>query len=133
MTEERRRHARYDIAAQIRVKHGRVNYIMDVANISLSGAFVRCENLSQLPWFRIDQQVDLDIFDFEDLDNISLQGQIVRIVDENGPGHSGFGIQFVNLTVEAHDKLFGLVATAARLSAEPPPLPALSGDRGEEP
>ncbi|MBW2278752.1 MAG: PilZ domain-containing protein [Deltaproteobacteria bacterium] len=133
MTEERRRHERYDIAAQIRVKNGRVNYIMDVANISLSGVFVRCEELSQLPWFRVDQEVDLDLFSFENLDNLSLRGQIVRVVGEQGPGHAGFGVQFVNLTVEAHDKLFELVATAARLSAEPPPLPAAGGNRGEEP
>jgi len=132
MTRERRRHERYDIAAQIRVKHGRVNYIMDVANISLSGAFVRCDDLSQLPWFRIDQELDLDIFDFEDLDNISLKARIVRLVDEGGPGHPGFGVQFVNLSHEAYDKLFGLVAVAARMSAQPPPLPGAGEDSGEE-
>jgi hypothetical protein len=131
MTVERRRHPRYDLAAQIRVKHGRVNYIMEVSNISLSGAFIRCDNLEQLPWFHVGQEVALDIFDVEALDNISIAGRIVRKVDASGPGRPGFGVQFVNLTVEAHDKLFELVALAARLSAQPPPLPLAGGDPGE--
>jgi hypothetical protein len=132
MVVERRRHRRYDIAAQIRVKRGHVNYVMDVANISLSGAFIRCDELNQLPWFRIGQELDLDIFDFQDLENTTLKAEIVRIVDEDGPGRPGFGVQFVNLTVEVYDKLFVLVASAARLSAQPPPLPDARGNRGEE-
>jgi hypothetical protein len=131
MTAERRRHPRYDLAAQIRVKHGHVNYIMTVGNISLSGAFVNCDELEQLPWFRLGQDLDLDIFALEELDNISLSGQIVRVVDQQGPGPAGFGVQFVNLTKEAYDKLFGLVELAARLSAVPPPLPSARGG-GEE-
>ena len=123
MKTERRRHPRYEIAAQVRVKYGRVNYILEVSNISLSGAFIRCDNLQQYPWFRVGQEVDLDIFDFENLDNIGVQGEIVRLVGGDGPGKPGFGVQFVNLTVDAYDRLFGLVTLAKRLSAEPPPLP----------
>jgi hypothetical protein len=133
MAVERRRHPRFDIAAQVRVKYGRVNYVMDVSNISLSGAFIRCDNLSQLPWFRVDQEVDLDLFDYEDLENISLEGRIVRIIEGGDTEHPGFGVQFLNLTVEAYNKLYEIIATAARLSAQPPPLPFNGGDRGEGP
>jgi hypothetical protein len=133
MTVERRRHPRYEIAAQIRVKRGHVNYIMDVANISLSGAFIRCDDLDRLPQFRLGQEVDLDLFNYEDLDNIGLQARIVRIVGEDGPGHPGFGVQFINLSHETYNTLFGLVSLAARMSAEPPPLPGAGGERGEEP
>jgi hypothetical protein len=131
MTVERRRHPRYDLAAQIRVKYGRVNYIMQVSNISLSGAFIRCDNLEQLPWFHVGQEVTLDIFDIEDLENTTVAGRIVRKVDAGDSGHPGFGVQFVNLTVEARDRLFELVALAARLSAQPPPLPLAGGNPGE--
>lgn len=134
MSTERRRHPRYEIAAQVRVKRGRVNYVLDIGNISLSGAFVRCDNLGDLPWFAVDKEVELDIFAYEDLENISLQARIVRVVEAGAAGHPGFGVQFVNLTVDAYDKLFGLVALAARLSAEPPPLPGAepAGSGGNE-
>jgi hypothetical protein len=129
MDRDRRRHPRYDIAAQIRVRYGRVNYVMEVGNISLSGAFVRCDDLERLPQFRIGQELDLDVFEFENLDNVSLRGRIVRIVESGGALRPGFGVQFVNPTPETYDKLFGLVECACRLSAEPPPLPGQGSDK----
>ena len=98
-------------------------------DISLSGVYVRCDELQQYPWFRVGQAVELDIFNFEDLDNIQVQGEIVRVVDDSEPGRSGFGVQFLNLTVDAYNKLCGLIELAARLSAEPPPLPGSSEGR----
>ena len=65
MKTERRGSPRYDLMAQIRVKKGRVNYIMDVTNVSTSGAFITTDAHKSMPWFRVGQELQLNLFTIE--------------------------------------------------------------------
>lgn len=123
MGVERRRNERYDILAQIRVKRGRVNYIMDVKNLSLSGAFVSSDSIKQFPWFRIGQELEMDLFGAEDLDNIRVEGQIVRVVDSGPSAEQGFGVEFTSLIDDAYGKIKTILNNRGSLLPGPPPLP----------
>jgi PilZ domain-containing protein len=123
MTEERRRHPRFDILAQIRVKRGRVNYIMNVENVSVTGMFVSTAGLKKIPAFRIGQTLELDLFNPEILTNIRVQGKIVRFIDGKDSGYKGFGVQFIELDDNVRSRLDTLVDLAVQGSIHPPPLP----------
>jgi len=123
MAKERRNQPRYDIVAQIRVKRGRVNYLMDVRNISMSGAFISSDKLSEFSWVREGTQMDLHLFDLEDLRSVEVQAVIVRVVGPEGPGREGFGVHFEGLDPDQKQSLFELVAYASTQSIHPPPLP----------
>ena len=125
MAVEKRKHPRYDILAQIRVKHGKVNYIMDVRNLSLSGMFVSSDNVKKLPWFKIGQELEMDLFATEELENIKVNGIIVRIVEEGDATDLGFGVAFSNLEISALESLDNLIAWAKETTIKPPPLPKL--------
>ena len=123
MGMERRNFPRYEVMAQIRVKRGRVNYIMDVENLSLSGLFVTSDSIKQMPWFRIGQELEMDIFATEELENIRIHGRIVRITDSDVEGQAGFGVEFTSLPDDAKKKLSMFVDNMAVESIHPPPLP----------
>ncbi len=108
--------------AQIRVKRGRVNYIMHVKNVSQSGLFIATDSLKQMRWFHVDQELEMDLFTAEDLDNIRVTGQIVRIADHDD-GEMGFGVQFSLVDEEVRLKLQYLIDHAIQGSVKPPPLP----------
>ncbi len=123
MGMERRDFPRYDVMVQIRVKRGRVNYIMDVKNVSLSGLFVTSDSVKQMPWFRIGQELEMDIFATEELVNIRINGRIVRVIDSDVDGQAGFGVEFTSLEDDAREKLSMFVEDVAGESIHPPPLP----------
>jgi c-di-GMP-binding flagellar brake protein YcgR len=127
MPVERRTSPRYEIFAQIRVRRGRVNYVLDVRNISLTGMFVASESLLSLPAFRVGQILEADLFDPERLDNIRVSGRIVRLVEDAPPQKRGFGVQFSEMEAARRERLRDFVQRAAQRSIVPPPLP---GDRG---
>ena len=62
MTDERRRHKRYDILAQMRVKRDDNTYILSVENISRSGIFVSTEPSDEFPGFALDQELEMTLF-----------------------------------------------------------------------
>jgi hypothetical protein len=124
MSEERRRHQRYDIMAHVRVRRGTVNYILDVTNISSSGAFVSTLGLPRAGQFSAGQSIELNIFLSGVAENIRVLGRIVRMVDREDPPARGFGIEFVDVDEEARLGI-SLLVEAARSSdiPRPPPLP----------
>jgi hypothetical protein len=123
MNAERRQHPRYDILAQIRVKRGKVNYIMDVRNLSLSGMFVASNNIKKLPWFKLGQELEMDLFATEELENVKVSGTIVRIVNEGESDDLGFGVAFSTLELSELEGLDRLVSWAKETDITPPPLP----------
>ncbi|MCP4675264.1 MAG: PilZ domain-containing protein [Deltaproteobacteria bacterium] len=123
MSIERRTFPRYDVMAQIRVKRGRVNYIMDVKNVSLSGLFVTSDSVKQMPWFRVGQELEMDVFTTEDLVNVRINGHIVRVTDSDDEGQAGFGVEFTSLPDKDKEKLSLFVEDMAVESIHPPPLP----------
>lgn len=125
MSDERRRHQRYEIMAHVRVKRGTINYVLDVTNISLSGVFVSTLGLSRAGQFSVGQSLELNLFLADVAKNVRVLGRIVRLVDRDAPPARGFGVEFVDMDEEA--KLgIGLLVETARTSdiPRPPPLPA---------
>lgn len=116
-----------DLMAHIRVKGGRVNYIMDVEDIRQTGLFVATEKIKQMPWFRVNQLLEMDLFASEELDNLRVNGRIVRIVKEGNPENQGFGVAFVSVDDQTRDALMGLIESAVARSIQPPPLPLQAG------
>ena len=123
MAMERRKDPRYDIVAQIRVKRGRVNYLMDVRNISMSGAFISSDNVSEFSWAREGTQMAFNLFDLEDLKSVEVKASIVRVIGSGDAGRQGFGVRFEDLDPVQKQRLFEMVAYASTQSIHPPPLP----------
>jgi Tfp pilus assembly protein PilZ len=124
MTSDRRRHTRYDILAQLRIKKDDTVYIMPVENVSRSGVFVSSDIPEELPLFALNQELEMNLFTIEGLENIRVVGRIVRITqDEETMENRGFGIEFSFMTEAARKQLYSLVALAREESIHPPPLP----------
>jgi hypothetical protein len=124
MSTERRRHQRYDIMAHVRVKHGTINYVLDVTNISLSGLFVSTLGLPRAGQFSAGQSIELNLFLSDVAENIRVLGRIARMVDRDDPQARGFGAEFVEMDEKARLGV-SLLVEAARSSEvpRPPPLP----------
>jgi hypothetical protein len=124
MSFERRRHQRYDIMAHVRVKHGTVNHVLDVTNISLSGLFVSTLGLPRTVQFSAGQSIELNLFLSNVAENVQVFGRIVRMVDREDPPARGFGVEFVDVDEEARLGIALLVDTARTSEVpRPPPLP----------
>lgn len=130
MGDERRNYPRYDVMAQIRVYGGRNNYIMDVKNISQTGMFVANAQIKTMPWFRVGQKLEIDLFAAGDLDNLRIAGRVVRLVVDGPRSHLGFGVEFDELEGDILKALLVLMDCAVPASFHPPPLPGRS-NRGE--
>lgn len=124
MSKERRTHQRHEIIAQIRVRGGRVNYLMPVTNVSLSGLFIATDVFKRLPWFRKGQSLEMNLFVADSyLDNIRVTGHIVRIVESDDPNLQGFGVQFDKVDAVLEQVLLELVDLTTDNSIHPPPPP----------
>ena len=80
--DERRAHPRFELMAQVRVKRGRVDFIMDLCNISQSGALLDMGSLKTPSWVQTGRVVQIFIIHPEDLDTIAVQGEIMRVVKQ---------------------------------------------------
>lgn len=127
MPAERRTDFRVEILAQVRVMKGAVSYVMDVRNISTSGMFVATGSLDRFPWLRTGQPVEASLFVADELDNLKVDGEIVRLVGSGPADKQGFGVRFSALDDGAASILSDLVHRARQKSIIPPPLP---GPRG---
>ncbi len=123
MLTEQRDHPRHEILAQVRVAGERSTHVMDVANISRSGVFIATPDVLTTPWIKVGEEVELDIFSTDDLENVQLKGLIIRISCQNEPGEPGFGVTFTTASPEERSNLLRLIALTERRSIHPPPLP----------
>jgi len=122
MANERRRYPRYEIIAQVTVRSGSENYLMDVGNISRSGVFISADNLDNVPFFREGQELEMDLFTTEHLENVKVKGRIVRFEYGSDGVVKGFGVEFARVTAQDNKALLRLVNLATE-SIHPPPLP----------
>lgn len=110
--QERRTHTRYDVSAQIRVRSGRVSYIMDVMNVSLAGMFIATGGCKNLAGLEFGQHVEGDLFLPDVADDIHVSGRIIRIVDSGERHRRGYGIEFTSLAEHERAKLGRLLDRA---------------------
>lgn len=114
---ERRIAPRFDLMAQVRVKRGSVDYLMDLTNISMSGALVDMGTLRIPGWVKKGRVVEIGIIHPIDLDAITVLGEIVR-VDKGAK--SSFAVQFVDVDADTRDGLERLHRAAIEPVAEEP-------------
>jgi hypothetical protein len=125
---ERRRHPRYELMAQVRVKRGKVDYIMELHNISLTGALVDMGSLAKPPWVELDRVVEIGIIHPVDLDTVEVKGRVVRI--DAGGEHTRFAVDFELEDDDVRAGIERLVKLAMASEAppperrRPPPLPS---------
>jgi hypothetical protein len=125
---ERRRQPRYELMAQVRVKRGKVDYIMELHNISMTGALVDMGSLAKPSWVDMDRTVEIGIIHPVDLDTVEVRGRVVR-VDRYGD-HTRYAVDFElddDATREGSDRLVKVAmqseAPPAADRRRPPPLP----------
>ena len=118
---ERRRHERYDLLAQVRVRRGTVDYVVELTNLSLSGALLSLGSLRKPNWVQMGRATELAIINPETFDAVDIRGRIVRVAqDESG---WSFAVEFVEPDDVARQGILQLVVLAARNKQLPPPLP----------
>jgi hypothetical protein len=112
--------------AQVRIKKDDTVYILPVENVSRSGVFVSSDTPEDLPLMALNQELEMNLFTIEGLENIRVVGRIVRItLDKETMENQGFGIEFSFMTEAARKQLYSLVALAREESIHPPPLPQI--------
>lgn len=119
---ERRRHPRYDLIAQVRVSRGRRDIVMELSNISISGALLDMGSIRRPGWVAVDREIEVGIVHPVDLDTVEVIGRVVRIVED----HAGvrFAVDFTHIDDAARTGLKRLVALAQESRPLPPPLPS---------
>jgi hypothetical protein len=121
MGAERRRHPRFEILAQVKLAKGATTYVLDVQNVSVSGACVTWSDGKAPHWLENGKRVTMDLVRPDVPGTLSLSGEIVHV----GSGAPvAIGVRFDEKLPEgSREKLDALVAQAAADSTHPPPLP----------
>ncbi|MBW2454264.1 MAG: PilZ domain-containing protein [Deltaproteobacteria bacterium] len=121
---ERRRHPRYELMAQVRVKHGKLDYLMDLVNISLGGALLHLGKLVRPGWLAVGRTLEVGIIHPIDYEPVLFDGRVVRLVeDEEG---TTVAVEFDDLGEAGSEdlaKLLKLAMDGPATPAGPPPLP----------
>ena len=118
MTEgsERRRHERFDLIAQVFVRSGKVDTLLDVTNISRSGARLDMGTLRRPNWLALSREVEFRLLDPEGGPLIEITGKVVRIAEDMDQRY--FAIEFDELLDRE------VVRRACVDVGRPPPLPS---------
>jgi hypothetical protein len=118
---ERRRYPRFDLIAQVRVKRGREDVIMELSNISASGALFDMGTITRPSWIAIGRELEVGIVHPVDFDTVELVGRIARIVED----HTGVSVavDFEALEGASRTGLERLLSLARTPAPAPPPLP----------
>ncbi|MBX3275897.1 MAG: PilZ domain-containing protein [Sandaracinaceae bacterium] len=119
---ERRRHARFEVMAQVRVKRGRNAYVLDVLNVSESGALVDLGSLERPFWLARGRLVEMILFlplDDVALAPITAWAEIVRV--DAAPSSIRFAVTFRDPSGAIAPAIRHLVEVA---TPRPPPLPS---------
>ena len=116
---ERRREARYQLLAEVRVSGAEPTPVLELGNLSRSGALVRFGDLPKPAWVRLGHTVEMDIINPNSLDTLEVTGEIVR-VQEDADGH-GFAVVFKGCDEAQIEIIDDLIDIADRISALPPP------------
>lgn len=115
MTDERRVHPRYDLLAQIRIRHAEVDHVLAILNLSRGGALVDLGTEPRPRWLELHRVVELRVFDGEGGTTLSAKGKVVRVAETIE--HRTFAVQFDELVEER------VVRNVLSAAGRPPPLP----------
>lgn len=115
MSDDRRVYPRYEILAQVRVREGLVDHVMEILNISRGGALVDLGDAKRPRWVEIRRELDVRLFDTEGATLVETGAHVVRIVETLDS--RTFAVEF---DVVQDDET---IRRACASAAKPPPLP----------
>ncbi len=120
---ERRQHPRFELMAQVRVKRGTVDYVMDLSNISRGGALFSMGTLKRPPWSEPGRVLEICIIHPIELAAIDVKGEIVRV--NQSANDTLLAVRFVEMSATLQAQIDRLVELAVDPDAPkgPPPLP----------
>jgi c-di-GMP-binding flagellar brake protein YcgR len=119
---ERRRDPRFEILAQVRVRRAETDYVLEVKNLSSSGALIELGSLERPGWLKIGRRVELTLFVSDQQESAEIAGDVVRVVED--AKMCAFGVHFVDISAAAQTHLDRLLGPGRTLRPKPPPLPA---------
>lgn len=106
---------RFAMAAQVRVQKSDTDYVLDVVNVSLSGALIDLAKLRRPKWLKVRRTVEVTLLADDSL--LELRGVVVRIVEDLDGAR--FAIRFES--GQSLDALGELLRSHGQ--PLPPPLP----------
>ncbi len=118
---ERRRHPRYEVLAQVRVRRADTDYVLEVKNLSQSGALVELGDLARPTWVKVGRTLELTLFVPDEDESTDVSGTVRRVVEE--VGYAAFAVEFTALSDEAQKYLARLLGPDRPVRKQPPPLP----------
>jgi len=122
---ERRAHPRFTLLAQVRVKRGKVDYVMELSNISRSGALFSIGSLQPRGWIEPHRVLEVSIIHPDTLDAIEVKGEVVRV--EKTDRDTVLALRFIEVSAELEAQIDRWITdsreTARRPKMGPPPLP----------
>jgi len=84
-SSERRRHNRVELLAQVHARFAPEDLLLELQNISLSGALLLLGNVKRPPWVDVDRALELAITNPRTLENVVVFARVVRVQrDEQG-------------------------------------------------
>jgi len=116
--DERRRHPRYDLMAQVRVKHGQVDTLMDLSNISRCGALMHMGKLKRPAWIAVGRTLEVGIIHPVDYQALLVTAAVTRVIEDD-KGIS-VAVEFADLDDQGSEGIAQLVKLAKDTSEAPP-------------
>lgn len=114
---ERRRHPRFELFAQVWVRHATVVYVMEIANASRSGLLVQVPRSDTPPWVRRGQEVELQLFPANSEATLDLRGRIVRVEAGDEATPTRYGVELDPLAPEDAER-FDEILTLAEIGQD---------------
>jgi hypothetical protein len=124
---ERRRHPRFELFAQIWVRHATVVYVMEIANASRSGLLVQVPRAESPPWVRLGQEGELQLFPANSEATLDLRGRIVRVEAGDEATPTRYGVELDPLApkdAERFELILILAESGQDVLVAPSPHPA---------
>lgn len=115
---DRRRFQRHELLAQVRVRHGVIDFVLEIANLSCGGALVDFGSMPRPSWLTLRCKVDVRVLHTDGRALIESPARVVRI--EESLERCTFAVEFEVTQPESVVKR----AMAGRWL--PPPLPRKS-------
>lgn len=79
---DRRSYERFDLLAQVRVRSGNVDYLLEVVNLSRGGALIDLGSEPRPAWLELLRTIEIRLLDpAEGSAIIDAKGRVVRIVE----------------------------------------------------
>lgn len=123
--DDRRIYPRIDLFAQVRVRQGSVDHVMDILNLSRGGALIDLGSTKRPRWLELRKRVDIRVFGPDGEATVDVGAQVVRILETLE--QRTFAVEFAEVQDESS------IRRACIAAGGPPPLPSAEKAPSERP